>query len=247
MATALPAQAQTGSVGGILRDASGGALPGATVMLIDRTSGVERSAVSASDGRYEFPSLPAGSYTLRASLPGFTTFERADVTVAAAAVVLDAALEIAALSDTVTVDAKLDPFKVMPSRPTNSLFGIDKPIAEIPRSISMIESDHIARYDVRTVNDLVTVAPGSFTGSYFGVPGSLFVRGEPGDNFFRGFRRVENRGNYATPVAATDHIEIVKGPPSPIYGGGKIGGFLNSCPRRRAVPAPSGWSARRAR
>ena len=40
-----------------------------------------------------------------------------------------------------------------------------------PRSISVIESDHITRYDVRTVNDLVTVAPGSFTGSYFGVPG----------------------------------------------------------------------------
>ena len=122
----------------------------------------------------------------------------------------------------------------------NSLFGFDKPIAEIPRSISVIESSHITRYDVRTVNDLVTVAPGSFTGSYFGVPGSLFVRGEPGDNFFRGFRRVENRGNYATPVAATDHIEIVKGPPSPIYGGGKIGGFLNFLPKT-ARTASAKW------
>ena len=109
------------------------------------------------------------------------------------------------------------------------------------------ESEHITRYDVRTVNDLVTVAPGSFTGSYFGVPGSLFVRGEPGDNFFRGFRRVENRGNYATPVAATDHIEIVKGPPSPAYGGGKIGGFLNFLPKSARARARSGWNARRGR
>jgi iron complex outermembrane receptor protein len=147
---------------------------------------------------------------------------------------------VGGLTDEVTVDAQLDPFKVMPTRATDSLFGIDKPIAEIPRSISLIEADHIARYDVRTVNDLVTVAPGSFTGSYFGVPGSLFVRGEPGDNFFRGFRRVENRGNYATPVAATDHIEIVKGPPSPIYGGGKIGGFLNFQPKT-ARSASAKW------
>ena len=32
-------------------------------------------------------------------------------------------------------------------------------------------------------------------------------------------------------MAATDHIEIVKGPPSPIYGGGRIGGFMNFVPK----------------
>src|SRR5260370_41729918 len=104
-------------------------------------------------------------------------------------------------------------------------------LQEIPRSVAVIESTTMERYDIKTVNDLVTVSPGSFTGSYFGVPGSLFIRGEAGDNFFRGFRRVENRGNYETPVAATDHIEIVKGPPSPIYGGGRIGGFMNFLPK----------------
>jgi iron complex outermembrane receptor protein len=77
----------------------------------------------------------------------------------------------------------------------------------------------------------VAVSSGTFTGSYFGIPGSVFLRGDIGDNFFRGFRRVENRGNYATPVGATDHIEVVKGPPSPIYGGGRIGGFLNFIPK----------------
>jgi hypothetical protein len=34
------------------------------------------------------------------------------------------------------------------------------------------------------VNLLVTVAPGRFTRSSYGVQGSLFVGGEPGDNFF---------------------------------------------------------------
>ena len=77
----------------------------------------------------------------------------------------------------------------------------------------------------------MAVSTGSFTGSYFGIPGSVFLRGDIGDNFFRGFRRVENRGNFQTPVAATDHIEVVKGPPSPIYGGGRVGGFLNFIPK----------------
>lgn len=237
------AQTPTGSLNGVLRDTSGGALPGATVTLIPEPEGAERSAVSGSSGQYAFPALSPGLYTIRATLAGFKAFERFHVTVGTVPVTVDMALDLATLTDSVTVDAQMDRFRVLPSRPTDSLFGIDKPLAEIPRSISVIESDHITRYDVRTVNDLVTVAPGSFTGSYFGVPGSLFVRGEPGDNFFRGFRRVENRGNYATPVAATDHIEIVKGPPSPIYGGGKIGGFLNFLPKT-ARSASAKWMER---
>src|SRR5260370_40515065 len=87
------------------------------------------------------------------------------------------------------------------------------------------------RYSVKTVNDIVAVSTGSFTGSYFGIPGSVFLRGDIGDNFFRGFRRVENGGNYQTPVAATDHIEVVKGPPSPIYGGGRVGRVFRITPQ----------------
>jgi len=228
---AVGAQRSPGSLAGVLRDSSGGALPGVTVTLVDESSGTERSEVTGSAGEYEFVGVAPGLYAVRAVLPGFTDFERLHVSVGAAPAVVDAVMVVGGLTDSVTVAAQADRFQVMPTRPTDSLFGIGKPLTEIPRSISVIESEHMTRYDVRTVNDLVTVSPGSFTGSYFGVPGSLFVRGEPGDNFFRGFRRVENRGNYATPVAATDHIEIVKGPPSPIYGGGKIGGFLNFLPK----------------
>jgi iron complex outermembrane receptor protein len=119
----------------------------------------------------------------------------------------------------------------VPETPSNSIFGLDKPLEEIPRSISIADSELLTRYNVKTVNDVVTVAAGAFTGSYFGIPGSVFLRGDIGDNFFRGFRRVENRGNYQTPVAATDHIEIVKGPTSPIYGGGRVGGFMNFIPK----------------
>ena len=234
------AQAPTGAVTGVLRDGSGGVLPGAAVTLTNESTGADQTSITSADGRYEFAALPPGMYTIRASLPGFGEFEQLHATVGTVPLVVNATLELATLSDSVIVDAQMDRFQVLPARPTNSLFGFDKPIAEIPRSISVIEANHITRYDVRTVNDLVTVAPGSFTGSYFGVPGSLFVRGEPGDNFFRGFRRVENRGNYATPVAATDHIEIVKGPPSPIYGGGKIGGFLNFLPKT-ARSASAKW------
>ena len=124
-----------------------------------------------------------------------------------------------------------DLYDVLPARETASLFGVQRPLVDTPRSITVIESSLTDLFSIRTVNDFVAVTAGSFTGNYFGVPGALDVRGERADNFFRGFRRIENRGNFPTPIASTDYTEIVKGPPPPIYGGGKVGGVLNFIPK----------------
>jgi len=69
----LPAQAQeqSGSIQGIVKDASGGVLPGATVEA-KRAGGTGAStAVTDAEGRYRFPALPPGSYTITATLQGF--------------------------------------------------------------------------------------------------------------------------------------------------------------------------------
>lgn len=124
-----------------------------------------------------------------------------------------------------------DIYDVLPARESASLFGVARPLIDTPRSITVIESSLTDLFSIRTVNDFVAVTAGSFTGNYFGVPGALDVRGERADNFFRGFRRIENRGNFPTPIASTDYTEIVKGPPPPIYGGGKVGGVLNFIPK----------------
>lgn len=124
-----------------------------------------------------------------------------------------------------------DPYSVLPSRPSDSVFGTEQPLIDMPRSVSVLESDLMVRYGIKTVNDFVAVTAGTFTGNYFGVPGALDVRGERADNFFRGFRRVENRGNFPTSIESTDHVEVIKGPPPPIYDGGKVGGILNYVPK----------------
>ncbi len=124
-----------------------------------------------------------------------------------------------------------DLYDVLPARESASLFGVPRPLIDTPRSITVIESSLTDLFSIRTVNDFVAVTAGSFTGNYFGVPGALDVRGERADNFFRGFRRIENRGNFPTPIASTDCTEIVKGPPPPIYGGVKVGGVLNFIPK----------------
>ena len=58
------------------------------------------------------------------------------------------------------------------------------------------------------MNDLALVASGTFTGSYFGIPGTLFVRGDESDNYFRGFRRAENEGSYSTPLVQPKRLKL---------------------------------------
>lgn len=136
------------------------------------------------------------------------------------------------LLDNYVATAKADDlYDVLPARESGSVFGTSRGLLDTPRSVTVVEGALIDLFGIRTVNDFVSVTAGTFTGNYFGVPGALDVRGERADNFFRGFRRVENRGNFPTPIASTDYVEVIKGPPPPIYGGGKVGGILNFIPK----------------
>ena len=91
-----------GSVRGMVRDASGSAIPGATVRLMG-TSGVVASAVSGGDGRYEV-TAPAGVYSLRFELPGFSTrvFENWSVP-AGTPVQQDVTMSVGGVSESVNV------------------------------------------------------------------------------------------------------------------------------------------------
>jgi iron complex outermembrane receptor protein len=218
------------TLSGTVKDPTGAVVVQAVVSLTDTKTSTKKQTITNDAGAYSFTDLAPGDYMIEVSAPGFAAFQK-QVPLTAEPAKIEIALSLAQESGAVSVEAKVDPYNVVPVLPTQSLFGFDQKLEEIPRSISTADQETLLRYNVKTVNDIVTVASGTYTGSYFGIPGSVFLRGDIGDNFFRGFRRVENRGNYATPVDATDHIEIVKGPPSPIYGGGRIGGFLNFIPK----------------
>ena len=228
-APALLAQS-VATISGIVKDPTGAVVVHAVVSITDAKTSTKKQTLTSDAGEYSFTNVAPGDYRIEISAPGFAAFTK-QMPITAEAAKLDITMSLAHESGTVSVEGKIDPYNVVPVLPTPTLFGFDEKLEEIPRSISTADQETLLRYDVKTVNDIVTVSSGTFTGSYFGIPGSVFIRGDIGDNFFRGFRRVENRGNYQTPVAATDHIEIVKGPPSPIYGGGRIGGFLNFIPK----------------
>jgi len=119
----------------------------------------------------------------------------------------------------------------LPGENVESVFGFQKSLLELPRSASTVSWEQIERFNIKDIDELVALAPGTFTQSFFGVAGGLDVRGTPGETYFRGVRRLDNPGNYPTPIGAADRIDIVRGPASPIHGPSKIGGFLNFTPK----------------
>ena len=129
----------------------------------------------------------------------------------------------------ITVEA--DRLQVLPTEPVESVFGFGKTVLETPRSVTTISSEMLDRVMITQIDDLVALSPGSFTQSFFGVAGSLDVRGSPGENYFRGVKRIDNPGNYPQAIGASDRIDVVRGPASPIYGPSKIGGYLNFIPK----------------
>jgi hypothetical protein len=72
-ALAVPAGAQeiTGSITGVVRDASGGVLPGVTVTATHTTRGTSTEAITSGTGVYTLPFLPIGVYDLTFALSGF--------------------------------------------------------------------------------------------------------------------------------------------------------------------------------
>jgi iron complex outermembrane receptor protein len=132
--------------------------------------------------------------------------------------------------DEVVVVAR-DKAGLLEKAPSDSVFGLDKALIETPRSASFASDLTLQRYGVQSIDDLTAISPGTYTASFYGVPGALNIRGTLAENYFRGFKRIENRGTYSTPIGDAAQIEIVRGPPTPIYGSGKVGGMLNFVPK----------------
>jgi hypothetical protein len=106
MAVPAFAQEQRGSIEGVVKDASGAVLPGATVEARSPT-GVVQTAVADSVGGFRFPSLPPGTYRLTATLQGFQDRSVDEVHVYLGQIKkVDFALPLSGVTETVTVTAE---------------------------------------------------------------------------------------------------------------------------------------------
>ena len=61
----------SGSIAGETLDQSGAAIPGATISLVNAETNAARTALTNEVGAYSFPTLPPGTYNLKAEKAGF--------------------------------------------------------------------------------------------------------------------------------------------------------------------------------
>ena len=97
------AQGFQGGVRGAIKD-SGGVIPGAEVVLVNENLGTSRSTQTNERGEYNFPNLDPGTYTLKASLQGYKSYEQKGLRVGTQQfITLDVTLEVGELQETITV------------------------------------------------------------------------------------------------------------------------------------------------
>ncbi len=199
-------------------DPSGAAIAGADVAAVNRLGVVARTATDSA-GAFQITVPEISRASLLVTAPGFET---KTVTLAGAAAIT---LSIAPQSDSVTVAGT----------------AMDVPLSEQGSSASVISREEIEDRNEAQAIDLIRDLPGvsvTQTGSRGGVT-SLFIRGGASD-----FNLVEVDGvpinwfgSFSTdlspiPTDFLDHIEVVRGAQSAVYGSYANSGVVNFVTRQ---------------
>ncbi len=102
------AQSSSGNVSGLVRDATGAIIPGATVTLSNPVSGYTRTMQSDATGGFKFFNLPFNPYRITVTMAGFkTNATTADVN-SGLPITLPITLQVATSDTVVTVEAPVD-------------------------------------------------------------------------------------------------------------------------------------------
>ena len=106
----LPAIAQTlGQITGRITDASGAAVTGADVTLVNIATNATRSTVTTGDGDYTFASIPPGTYNVKAQHAGFRVAAANHIEVQVQQTVRqDLSLAVGQVNESVQVSASAD-------------------------------------------------------------------------------------------------------------------------------------------
>ena len=142
------AQEVTGSILGIVRDAAGAVVPGATVIIADVEKGnlTVRTATTNDDGEYSAPNLPVGLYRITVEAPNFKKLVKNNIKLDVGQKRnVDISLEAGNIQEVVEVEA--DPVAIETAS---------------PQSGTLINGDQVKEIPINNRNwvQLTTLAPG---------------------------------------------------------------------------------------
>ena len=125
-------QGTTATISGVVRDQTGAVLPGVSIQVTNKDTGVARTTLTDEAGRYRVPALDAGTYNVQGSLQGFkTTIKEGVVLTLGSEVVVDLTTQVGQLSENIAVTAADVPLVQTTSAELSGLVG-DKEIRDLP-------------------------------------------------------------------------------------------------------------------
>jgi hypothetical protein len=156
------AQEQSGGIEGVVKDTSGGVLPGVTVEARNLAGGVT-TATTDSTGTYRFPALAPGRYDVTAKLQGFAPSKSENIKLELGKnLKVDLSLAVGAVTESVKVTATTPIIAVTQSERSVSLR--EEQIEKLPKG--------------RDFTSLITQAPGANDESRFA--GNVSIDGASG-------------------------------------------------------------------
>ena len=159
LALALPqcrlaqAQTSTGTISGVVTDASGGVVANAEVKATNEATGQTWTAASSSSGEFQLQNLPPGSYAVEVSAAGFQVFRANKIGVSSgSAYNLPVRLAVESARKVVIVNGEVaDDYK-----PSNMAIGnlSNQPLQELPISALVITRSLLDDQQARLLSDV---------------------------------------------------------------------------------------------
>jgi hypothetical protein len=148
-AAALYAQTDRGNITGSITDASGAAIAGASVAIINSATNQALNTVSTSAGDFNAAGLSPGTYRVEISQSGFKRFRRDNVTLTAGATLrVDAQLEVGQVTE--SIEVRSDLAQVQTENAKVSTAVQNKMVDELPLVVGGA---------LRSIFNLVTITP----------------------------------------------------------------------------------------
>ncbi|MEK6302339.1 MAG: TonB-dependent receptor [Acidobacteriota bacterium] len=216
-----------GSVSGLVRDASGAVVSGASVSLMNAQQTIIKTGQTDSQGSFRFDGVASGGYLLVVTAGGFSE-RRIAVTAGVGAAKIDIMVDPGPITEEVTVTANQ---------------GNVESVESISQQVNVISARQIEERATTVVAQVATEEVGVHLQRTSPTMAGIFVRGLTGNKvsvFIDGIRYSTStqRGGVSTFLDLIDPsslqaVEILRGPNSAQYGSDAIGGsvqFLSRTP-----------------
>ena len=222
------AQSDTGALTGVIRDSSGGAIPGATLHIVSEGTNAVLEVVSDGEGRYAVTPLAPGTYLVYATLDGFDPVMRQVVVERGQTAALELTLSPSRLSESVVVTAR----------------RVEEVAQEVPIPVSVVSGRFVADTGAFNVNRLKELIPtvqffsSNPRNSAINVRGLGAPFGLTNDGIEPGVGMYIDGAYFARPAAATldfldvERVEVLRGPQGTLFGKNTTAGAINVTTRK---------------